>query len=740
MRSKVVVNRNLDINLVSKLAALSLAVSVNSSFGAALEEILVTAEKRAANVQDVPIAINAFDAADIQRLNIVDAKDVSRYTPGLNIVNSTGGKGQMQAYSRGIGVVDVNPGGAQRIGMYLDGAYLGTGIGGIFDLVDIERIEVLKGPQGTLYGRNTIGGAINIIAVKPDEEFGGQVMALYGEDNEQRLQGSVNVPLTDTVFARASATYGHMDGLYENTAPGQDDPSDQDKAESVRLALRWLAADDLIVDYSFDASKTRDSTAAFWITGFEDPAAGSCGRLYFPACVNDAFPNIWEDSILEGHPDKIAMNNMFYKFDSYRHILTGEYDLNDNLTIKSVTAAYGYDRKQSTDTDGTGQTIFNATKDGHYDSIQQDFNFIGTAFDDRLDYTVGANYFKEWNDSTDVNNIFTDVPLPFGLDISSERKSDNTNVAWGLFSQLTYHFTDATELTVGTRYSQDKKESSTGESKLDGRVDVPWATGDHTWDNVSSVVRIAHNWTDQVMTYASWSQGYNAGGYPTRVSEVSDQIPFDEETVDTTEIGIKSTWFDHRLMINAAAYNNDYKDQQVGTFNDEAVVQLINAGQSTIQGIELDIKAAPTDDLFILLTYSYTDAQYDEFGSQDPDLFEAALTPKHTASALVEYTVVDTEELGIWTLSGAAEYKDSQAFLLEVVQNDHIRSDSYTTFDAYLKWQRAFKVEGLAFTLRGTNLTNEVYQTSGIDFGPLGWWGNNFGDPRRFQLQMDYSF
>ncbi len=210
-------------------------------------------------------------AADIQRLNIVDTKDVSRYTPGLNIMASTGGKGQMQAYSRGVGVVDVHPAGAQRIGMYLDGAYLGTGLGGIFDLVDIERIEVLKGPQGTLYGRNTIGGAINIIAVKPDDEFSGKVMGLYGEDNQQMLQGSVNVPLTDTMFSRISASYAHMDGLYENTNPGADDPSDYDKATSARIALRWLAADDLTVDYSFDATDTRDSTSAFWITGYLDP-------------------------------------------------------------------------------------------------------------------------------------------------------------------------------------------------------------------------------------------------------------------------------------------------------------------------------------------------------------------------------------------------------------------------------------------------------------------------------------
>ena len=304
---------------------------------------------------------------------------------------------------------------------------------------------------------------------------------------------------------------------------------------------------------------------------------------------------------------------------------------------------------------------------------------------------------------------------------------------------MTYHFTDATELTLGSRYSVDDKESSTGEFRLDGTADVPWATNDHSWDNVSSVVRVAHNWSDELMTYASWSQGYNAGGYPTRVAALSDQIPFDEETVDTTEIGIKSTWFDRRLLINAAAYNNDYQDQQVGFF-DQGVVRLINAGESTIRGVELDIKAAPVEDVFILLTYSYVDAGYDEFGDQDPDLYEAALTPKHTASALVEYTVIDNDRLGRWTLSGAAEYKDSQAFLLEVVQNEHIRSESYTVYDAYLKWERAFQVEGLDFTLRGTNLTDEVYRTSGIDFGLLGWWGNNFGDPRRFQLEMNYQF
>ncbi|MCB1704080.1 MAG: TonB-dependent receptor [Halioglobus sp.] len=731
--------RRFDLRLVASAVTLSLLCSGEAAIAAPLEEILVTAEKRAANIQDVPIAINAFDAADIDRYNILDTKDVARYTPGLVIVNSTGGKGQMQAYSRGVGNFDLNPGGMQRIGMYLDGAYLGTGIGGIYDLVDIERIEVLKGPQGTLYGRNTIGGAINIIAVKPDEEFAGHVMGLYGSDNQQALQGSVNIPLTDTLFSRFSGTYAHMDGLYENTNPGADDPSDQDKAESVRAALRWLASDNLTIDYSFDGTNTRDSTAAFWITGYEDPAAGSCAKLYFPACVNDTYPNLWADNILVGHPDKIAMNDTWYKFDSYRHVLNAEYDVNDNLMIKSVSAAYGYDRKQDTDVDGTAERLFNATKHGHYSSIQQDVNFIGTAYDDRLDYTLGANFFKEWNESTDVNNIFVDVPLPFGLDISSSRRSNNTNISWGIYGQGTYHFSDNTQLTLGTRYSEDHKESSTGEDKLDGTVDVPWKKSDHSWDNVSSVIRLAHNWTDQVMTYASWSQGYNAGGYPTRVSAVYDQIPFDEETVDTTEIGIKSTWFDRRLLINAAAYNNDYKDQQVGSFT-EGVVRLINAGQSTIRGFELDVKAAPVEDVFIVLTYSYIDAQYDEFGEEDPDLFEAVLSPKNTFTALVEYTLVDNERLGRWTLSGATEYRDSQNFLLTVVQNDHIRSEAYTVYDAYLKWERAFQVEGLEFTARGTNLTNEVYKTSGIDFDALGWWGNNFGDPRRFQLEMNYRF
>lgn len=718
---------------------LSLFISASSSFGGALEEVMVTAEKRQVSVQDVPIAISAFDAADLERFNIKNSQDISRYTAGLNIVNGTGGNGNMQAYSRGLGVLDTHTGGQQRIGMYLDGVYLGSAIGGIFDLVDIERVEVLKGPQGTLYGRNTIGGAINVIAQKPGEEFEGVITALYGDDNEQLLRGLVNIPLGDKLFARLSANHRTMDGLYENTNPGHPDLSDQDKAQAGRIALRWLVTDKLTADYSYDKSEARDSTNAFWITGFDDPSAGSCNSFYFAACINDAFPGLAADNVLVGDPNKIAENDTFYQFDSYRHTLIATYDVSDKLTIKSLTASFGYDRSQATDQDGTAETLFRADKDSHYDSIQQEFHFIGTAFEDRLDYTLGATYFQERTDSLDTNHVLIDVPLPFGLDISSVRTSDTENVAWGVYGQLTAHLTEATQITVGTRYSEDDKESATSESSPAGVFSVPLMSSKESWDNVSSLLRLSHHWNEAVMTYVSWSQGYNAGGYPFRVSEVEDQTPYDEETVETIELGIKSTWLDRRLLINAAAYTNDYQDQQVTAF-ENGVTRIQNAGESKIEGVELEVRASPTDDLFLQISYAYTEARYTDFGDEDPDLFEFALTPRNTASALIEYSLLDNEVMGRWTVSGSAEYKGSQNFLLEVVQNDHIRSNSYTVYDATLRWERAFKTDALTFTLKGSNLGNKVYKTNGIDFSPLGWWGNNYGDPRRVTLQMDYRF
>ena len=814
------------------------AAAQDSQRAAGLEEIVVTAQRREESLQDTPIAITAFTADKLSNLGVFGVSKIADFAPNVVIQKQPSSNANMGIAIRGMGIGETQLLTDPKVGMYVDGILISKSVGGVFDIADMERIEVLRGPQGTLFGRNTTGGAVSVTTQKPSGELRGKATASIGNFGYLRYGGSLDLPAVGNLAAKISYNHSETDGWADNhyTGVAQQPQMPNEKVEkdlasedndAYRLALRWTPREDLTFDYSFDRTDNSGVATPFQILKVKDYVNTGFGHeardyrmLTGPGGLFDQMAqNVYPRNKRQEHFMSDEETEEFLKVKA--HSFIAAWDVNPNLTLKYLFGSRRSSQGNGSNLDGGvyfARDLFYGVYAGNNEPIQipgfhsrvvknsvemdsHELQIIGSAFDDRLHYTGGIFTYKE--DVAEVNPQTYSLPIAFVapqgaatpilgplydaagfcpamyggyLCVGSQRlpipgASDPgvpgvVDFAYGqsarslaVYGQTTYALTEALDLTLGIRYTEDDKKAWVYNQNM--LRELPTLTpgnpvrakGD--WDNVSYLANLNYAFTDDIRAYLTYTTGYNGGGFGARAANVTDfRTPYDEEEVKAIELGLKSELLDNRLRLNVALFRNEYTDAQVAVFKageGGASSAIVNAGAETIQGIEFDIVAVPVDGLTIDFTYGYLDAKFDEYMSYNASTGRleniarnttVPQAPKNTASLGVQY---DFEPFSFGALSARVDiaYKDS--FVYHPYENEWNAPDSRTLVNARLSLNDirlgcCNDSNKLRVSLWGKNLTDEEYINWGIDFGALGWSGATYGEPRTYGLDVVYTY
>ena len=829
-----------------------------------IAEIVVTAQKRAENVQDVPIAISAFTAESLQERAVGSVSQLSAIAPNVNLDAGTpfsGSTAVLAAYIRGIGSDDfafnIDPG----VGIYLDGVYLARTVGANQDLLDVERVEILKGPQGTLFGRNTIGGAISIVTADPGDAFKAKGDVTLGSYKLFQVRGSVTVPITDGLSSAFTFGIKSRDGFLKRlpypdqranntpsfdafSAAGYDSAAKEGANDNwnLRGKLRWDNGGAVRATFAGDYSKDKGTSANKLIGTTEfvpgnfagttnlpgtafDPT-GTTGFLFaglYNFCIgstgaqiaarnaqalcgvagtqfnpqfqlasvasanvdgnpaNDRLP--WDGRYLIDNPDRsYASGNSYSNLESWGLSSIVDFDLADNLALKSITAYRELHWNAGLDADGSPLNFVQLSFTMNQWQFSQELQLLGNALDEKLNYVLGAYYFKEAGDLHDY------VTFAEGL-VQVDGPNELATKNYAFFGQIDYRPIDLIGITIGGRYTNERKRFEGGQQELNGfnyklfgcsdangniapggafplapipcqaglgypdpnnpvRVYTP-GVNRKKFSDFSPKVGVQIHPTDDVMLYGSWSKGYKTGGWTTRLTNPQGNVApdFNEEKATTWEAGIKSTLLDRHLQLNAAVFSTKYRDIQlniqVGTSP-----TIANAGDARIRGFELEMVAAPVDGLTINGAVGYIDAQYTSVSAGaaavgGANAFQAGTlvgetlpkTPKWKVNLSPRYEAklgngASLVMLADWTYTSSAWNDTQRTLLLKRVSTDIVNASiSYREPDG--KW---------SVTAGGTNLTDKRFLTSGGSNIAAGAIFGTYNRPREWYLRFGFDF
>ena len=593
--------------LVSALLVTSVAEA------AVIEEITITANRRAQDTQDVGVAVSAFSGDDVKDLNLKTATDLAAQTPGLSTTNGTSG-GTPIFSIRGIGLDDFNINNSSGVGVYVDDVFASSPMLLGFQLMDVERVEVLKGPQGTLYGKNTTGGAINFVTFKPSDEFSASIEAGVGRWGRVDLGGHVNGSLSDSVNGRLAWSYANQSEGWQTDIDTGEEFGEVDKI-AFTGKLDFILSDQtsvlVNVHYGKDESKPISPQN-------DDSEARANDTLFLGGLL---------DGQLDVPPDSTSVRvgglNVRRDETGFGGAVTVTHDF-DAATLLSITSFDTYERAVVDNYDGTAVDFLDLDQNGELDQLSQEFR-LTSAGDGDYTWVVGASY------STDEVDVSDDFLLGFsaGVNLTSAYKQETDS--FGLYFHNEYYVSDAVKLIGGIRYSNDKRTFNGGTFSLDGSdlfggieaiIGAPPNPGDiilannasRSEDNVSGKLGINIQVSDNLLTYANVSTSYKAGLFYGGVGTVPGSLDYvTPEEVTAIEVGFKSTLLDGSLQLNGAVFSYDYEDRQSLVIVDDPVLfltaTLANVPESKINGAELDFWWKPTDNLDIKGGVSFLDTE-----------------------------------------------------------------------------------------------------------------------------------
>ncbi len=809
-----------------------------------LQEIVVTAQKRAENVQDVPIAISAFTSEALTERSVTSVASLSNLAPNVTLDAGTpfsGSTAVLSAYIRGIGANDfafnIDPG----VGIYLDGVYLARSVGANQDLPDVERIEVLKGPQGTLFGRNTIGGAISIVTHDPGKDFAFKGDLTLGRYGLVQTRGTIDIPLTDSLRSSVSFSTKNRGGYLQRIAfPGAGNLGSTniqnykaagynniglgteggDNVWNLRGKLKYnnggafravFSADYTNVDQSQIANTLIATTPAVFAGTYNCaiaepvPVGTNCGGgppsfAYLPSIgglttifdnptvygVNaDANPNNnrlpYDNRFVTSNIDtSYANGNNYSKLKAYGGSLTLEYDLADTVTLKSITAYRELHWNVGTDLDGSPLNFLHTSFTTDQWQVSQEVQLLGSALDKKLNYVLGAYYFKE------AGNLHDYVTFAEGL-LQVDGPNNLATQNYAFFGQVDYKITEKLGITLGGRYTHEDKTFEGFQSDANGltykilsflagigqgpaacaninpitdacRIAAGFPNAGQplryyvagvqkkVFNNFSPKIGVQYHFTDNVMTYFSWSKGYKTGGWTTRLSNPLPTAPdFGPENATTYELGLKSTLIDRRLQVNAAIFQTDYTGIQLN-FQQGVSPTIQNAGNARIKGVEVEVTAAPTDSLTITGSIGYLDAKYTSVlapAQVAPNPFQAGVfpggelpkTPKWKVNISPRYEAHlgnggKIIVLADYTHSTSLWNDTERAFLLQRGATD-IVNGSFTYREPNSHWD---------ITLGMTNITDTRYLVTGQAQIAGGQIYGTYSRPREWYAKLGLKF
>ncbi len=727
-----------------------------------LEELIVTAQKKSESVQDIPIAIAALSEDQLGALGITQSGELGQYVPGLEIGNSSGEGSQLLLFLRGAGLNDLNTNNAGPVGLYSDEVYVSSPALSPFQLFDAERVEVLKGPQGTIYGRNTTGGAVKFITKKPTRETRVTGKWRFSNHGKHVVEAAASGALSETVSARVAVAKTTADGFGTNLSDGSTLNSVDNTAYRALVAIEPNERTRVLVN--LHGAKVDSENTAFSPLGILDPQTRqpcSQERILNNECVN-----------ILGYrsPDNELDGNYDYRreidLDTAGAYLQVDYDLNDDITLTSVTAYDDLDRRLPEEADGAPQSILHTDFDVFSKTFSQELRLAGAT--DNLDWLAGVFYLEEEIIQDQTLDLFRELrPLTGG-------RADPTGAIAGapilfargfnvqdvetkaIYAQGNYRFNDTWSLTLGGRYTD---ETRTFDAL--GQLEEPETFGPDPFvvykfdDQETSASKASYRLgveyrpTNETLIYGSVATGFKSGGFNGGFLNIDSEVarrqiqPYDPEFVTAYELGFKTDLFDSKMRLNASLFYNDFEDLQVFTLVNQGanVIQILeNASDANASGIELDLSAVLTQGLSANLSAAFIDTELTSFIDQttgrDFSGNKLAQTPETSISGYLNYER-DLSFGGYLSAQGGFAYKDDLFFSTE--NNPLVAQEAYTLVSARVAYVSAS--ENWSVALFANNLTDERYTTNVSDTTEVtGSYVRTFGTPRTYGLELSLDF
>ncbi|MEM7220749.1 MAG: TonB-dependent receptor [Pseudomonadota bacterium] len=778
---------------------------------AVLEEVVVTARKVEESVQDVPIAITAI-TEDLNQSSIRNLEDLNGFAPNVSIDTDGSRSNGASITIRGISPTRTDDNSFDApVAVMIDGIYLGSLAGQVLENFDMERVEVLRGPQGTLFGRNTVGGVVHVIRSRPNGELDGRFKATAGEDGQREFRGVLNFPiLQDTLAGKVFLTKLDLDGYYENITLGNDGP----KKDYLNYGLTLLAtptdnfeATLTVERFDDDSQLNAFQTNMNFAPGVAAPPQDarevdlSLGTTLC-AVYQAAIPGVCRESLdipnfSENDTEQDA------SLETNAVTLNMSLNLNDNLSVVSVTGYRDQEEYRISDFDGSRAPFITIERWNDFDQFSQELRLEGQW--DRASLVAGYYYWnneftQDWvtggqfwatlfggvaytpalwqacQGTNGLDGLFAPISCDLGLPNGVTPGADVTQILFetqettanAFFAQFEYDLTDRLAVNAGLRWTKEEKDFMAGQSYLSNverqrlRNFPGFADLSNSWKETTFRFGATYRLNEEAIVYASYSEGFHSGGFFGVNQNIRDfeRDQYDPEFAKSWEIGLKSQLAGNRLRLNAAYFNNDFSNKQESFVQfdpDTRTVATVfeNAGSATYQGIEAEAQFAATPNLLLFANIGWLDAEYDDFvidvtptDDIDNPVNATFLKPRNASDYTLGLGFDFSQQIGPGELQIYAKYSIRDDYETNVLNLPVGRVDSSDTED--LSAAISYRVNNLIFSVFGRNLTDSAFEVptvlggnaetpSQMAAGPL-FIPGTINRPRSFGLELEYSF
>ena len=711
-----------------------------------IEEVVVTARKREENIQETALSVSALSARDIENRVSNDIRDLAADSPNLIIDDLQQGPGSPTAiFIRGVGVSDVEKNFDPTTGVVLDGVFIGANSGAMLKTIDLESVEILRGPQGTLFGRNTVAGVINLTRTKPTGERGGKIKIGYDNYNTHVIDGILNIGTPEAAFKITGTHREQNEGYLTNAVDGQD--LGREEYTQITFNSLFQVNDNIEVELTLtDEQQDQDAHTALNLGG---------ATTWWCAVYGQCSPGLG----IPQSGDRYTVYNNEPKrrdasFESYTGILELRWELSDYYKLDYIFGRKTTDEEVDQDWDGTPLTLYHTDRRADYEQASHELR-LTSDLDGPLNYVVGlykwdSEYTIPMESRIGFFDLFGAVPTQDPLivvPIYNYTHQETDSIA--VFFEADYDINDQITLTIGGRYIDEEKSSNAcqggGPYPDCGVMDTD---ADKSWTKFTPKVAVSYQANEDLHFYASYSQGYRSGGFNGRWgNEFSATRPYKPETVTSIEVGVKSTLLDNRLRVNVAIFDMEYEDKQLDVDIPDTLAALgrqtvtDNVAEASFKGIELELNALITQNFSIDLNVGYLDPSYDDF-----------FADFNGSGAAADFTYLEPLRAPdlTWTLGLTYEWEAGPGLAYVRASAHHIgehhtsQLNSPTTFNkeqTLVDLSMNYEINNTVIALYGKNLTEEDGFTVGYDvFAGAAWSYAMARKPRIWGVSITQSF
>jgi len=737
---------------VAAISTAAQAQDVAQNEAATVEDIIVTARRTEESAQRTPLALTAFSGETLSRIGAQQVTDIQGAVPNLNLVQGRGSSNATNIYIRGVGQPDALQTFDPAVGVYVDDVYFSRIRGTQFDLLDLERVEVLRGPQGTLYGKNTIGGALKLVSRRPGQDFRARGSVAYGDYDQIDVQGAVSGPITDTLALGLSALHSERGGYVTDPVTGAE--YNDKNSNAVRAALAWDPASNLRIDLTADYSKDDAGMTV-------GQATNDLTYLGSPVVVYPVAQPLAEYDFKTRTTPGLPNETRLETWGVSARI---DWSLSDSLTLKSITSYRELRTDDYIDFDATELEIADALVAVDQKQVSQELQLT---YQSGPITAVGGLYYLKEDVSSHQESYDDDLLGPSFLNTGFLRTIDDTleTTSKAAYANISYAVTDALRLSAGVRYTEEEKDywrtTSVFYSLLPAfNSTYAFAPPLGEYDDTSIMLSADYQLNDDAMIYARYAQGFKSGGFNGRANSAADSTEYLPETADTFEVGAKTTYWDNRFRLNVAAFLTKYDDFQArvsgidtipGQPVPSPVLSVLNAGSLDILGFELEGVLVPVQGLTLDAQVGFLDADYKEFDDARFTAFggtrsfqDPAFSPKWTLRFGGQYEYVLDGGSSV-TVGGAAKFRSKMALAVDnTFENTDTEipgmyQDDYWLYDARVVWADAS--DRYTVGLYGQNLSDEVYKTDAQEFSSIGNIRTAYyGAPRTWMVKLTAKY